>query len=169
MAFNVPTYGGYKDDDRSTGNRNRRGDVCVDLRYAAIVGRVPQTRAIHNSKRGLFSVYASNRALLGSCDRRMSASTGRLSTRQTRKGNRIMRTVVRNSFARHSITAERVSSQGRTCHYCGSVRDTRGQTWLYRFYVDPDSGRMGLIADGNLFCSRDCCESYTGRNFDETR
>ena len=81
-----------------------------------------------------------------------------------------MRTVIRNSFARHSIRSERVPVTHGTCHYCGSVRETKGRRWLYRFHVDDDSGsrHSGPIANGKLFCSRDCCESYTGRNFDET-
>jgi len=96
-----------------------------------------------------------------------------------------MRTVVRNSFARHSITAERVRvsvrtgqaiTPGTTCTECGSQRFTtnrNGSTngaWLYRFHVDDDQGsrQSGPIADGKLFCSRGCCETYIGRNFDET-
>ncbi len=85
-----------------------------------------------------------------------------------------MRTVVRNSFARQTILAERVSypmypPSGR-CAWCGNVRQTTaGDGWLYRFHVDDDSGRRhsGPIADGRLFCSRQCAETYIGRRFDE--
>lgn len=89
-----------------------------------------------------------------------------------------MRSVVRNSFARQSIRSERVRVDGRTCAECGSVRygpdDERGfarYRWLYRFHVDDDSGprHSGPIADGRLFCSRECAETYIGRPFDETR
>lgn len=83
-----------------------------------------------------------------------------------------MRTVVRNSFARHSILAERVRAHGSTCTECGQVRGQHVRTaWLYRFHVDDDQGsrHSGPIADGKLFCSRGCAESYTGQNFDESR
>lgn len=84
-----------------------------------------------------------------------------------------MRTVCRNSFARQSIMAERVTSDShRGCHECSSARLTKtGRTWLYRFHVDDDQGprHSGPIAGGKLFCSRGCAESYTGRNFNETK
>jgi hypothetical protein len=86
-----------------------------------------------------------------------------------------MRTVVRNSFARHTIRAERVTVNGQgdeSCHECGSVRMLpSGRKWLYRFHVDDDSGprHSGPISDGRLFCSRSCAEAYTGRSFDETK
>jgi hypothetical protein len=87
-----------------------------------------------------------------------------------------MRTVVRNSFARHTITAERVPTpNGESCSDCGTVRWGRptSQTapWLYRFHVADDQGsrQSGPIAGGKLFCSRSCAESYIGRSFDETR
>lgn len=40
---------------------------------------------------------------------------------------------------------------------------------LYRFHVDDDSGtrHSGAIANGKLFCSRSCAESYIGHPFDE--
>lgn len=87
-----------------------------------------------------------------------------------------MRTVVRDSFARHTIRAERIyvtHSPGfhKHCDNCGGTRETkRGRLWLYRFHVDDDQGarNSGPIANGKLFCSRECCESYTGRPFDET-
>lgn len=101
-----------------------------------------------------------------------------------------MRTIVRNSFARHTIRAERVRVgivppagtpvSGRTCHNCGGFRANYPKTlgahtvpvhaWLYRFYVEDDQGsrHSGPIADGKLFCTRDCCESYIGHGFDET-
>lgn len=97
-----------------------------------------------------------------------------------------MRTVVRNSFARQTIRAERVQVARETCAECGSQRSTaraygpadpvtggryaRVRTWLYRFHVDDDQGsrQSGPIAGGKLFCSRGCCESYTGRALDET-
>lgn len=90
-----------------------------------------------------------------------------------------MRTVVRNSFARQSIRAERVPvtatchdtrADVRTCEWCGQQRITAGHSWLYRFHVDDDGGprRSGPLADGKLFCSRGCCEAYTGQNFNET-
>lgn len=91
-----------------------------------------------------------------------------------------MRAVVRNSFARQTIQAERVALSRHlqpirpelrhACEWCGGVRVTkRGDTWLYRFHVDDDQGRRqsGPIAGGKLFCSRGCCESHTGRPFDE--
>lgn len=87
-----------------------------------------------------------------------------------------MRTVVRNSCARHTIRAERVPTPyGETCQECGTVRWGRpGSTvakWLYRFHVDDDQGarHSGPIAGGKLFCSRGCCEQYTGQAFDESR
>lgn len=108
-----------------------------------------------------------------------------------------MRTVVRNSFARQTIKAERVRARSRYvnvdgstamvktegCTECGSVRGgiaggmtpdgpiADGAYWLYRFHVDDDQGprQSGPIADGKLFCSRQCAEQYTGRNFDEGR
>lgn len=86
-----------------------------------------------------------------------------------------MRTVVRNSFARHTIQAERVSTPyGESCANCGTVRWGRtgaSAPWLYRFHVDDDQGsrHSGPIAGGKLFCSRDCAETYTGQPFDETR
>lgn len=94
-----------------------------------------------------------------------------------------MRTVIRNSFARHSILAERVRVGGQSCAWCGSIRGTSkpgpasdptprvAKPWLYRFHVDDDQGARGSgpIAGGNLFCSRQCCETYTGQPFDETR
>lgn len=88
-----------------------------------------------------------------------------------------MRTVVRNSFARQSIMAERVRVWSPTlggstasCVFCGTVRNAGPQGWLYRFHVDDDQGarHSGPIAGGKLFCSRGCCEAYTGQNFDET-
>ena len=80
-----------------------------------------------------------------------------------------MRTVVRNSFARQSITAEVVSTATMTagCTECGNVRHSRGHRWLYRFHLEPDSGRTQLIASGKLFCSRGCCETYIGQSFSE--
>lgn len=90
-----------------------------------------------------------------------------------------MRTVVRNSFARQTIVAERVQVliNGQTCAECGGAREYRDQRrrpagwrWLYRFHVDDDQGprQSGPIAQGKLFCSRECCETYTGQPFDET-
>ncbi len=85
-----------------------------------------------------------------------------------------MRTVVRNSFARQTILAERVSypmyPPSGTCAECGNVRQARnGRGWLYRLHVDDDSGRRhsGPIAEGRLFCSRPCAEQYLGGAFDE--
>lgn len=88
-----------------------------------------------------------------------------------------MRTVVRNSFARQSIRAERVHVSAGTCTNCGSVRRHVTKSgaysfpWLYRFHVDDDQGarQSGPIADGKLFCDRACAESYIGRSFDETK
>jgi hypothetical protein len=88
-----------------------------------------------------------------------------------------MRAVVRNSVARQTIQAERVRvipAGSETCTWCGNVRERRhsgDRQWLYRFHVDDDSGsrHSGPIADGRLFCSRDCAESYTGQPFDEMR
>ena len=100
-----------------------------------------------------------------------------------------MRTVVRNSFARQSITAERVrvgiappeGHPARTCAECGGFRARYPKSlgahtvpvraWLYRFHVDDDSGarHSGPIAGGKLFCSRSCAEGYIGRAFDECR
>ncbi len=89
-----------------------------------------------------------------------------------------MRSVVRNSFARHSILSERVHvDQHTTCTECGSVRSTQrvpdrpARLWLLRFHVDDDQGSRtsGPIADGKLFCSRGCAESYIDRPFDETK
>lgn len=87
-----------------------------------------------------------------------------------------MRTVIRNSFARHSVTAERVPTDA-TCAWCGSQRiphrhpAATPRAWLYRFHVDDDSGprNSGPIAGGRLFCSRGCAEAYTDRPFDETK
>lgn len=82
-----------------------------------------------------------------------------------------MRTVVRNSFARNTIVAERVRAHGSTCTKCGQVRGQHVRTaWLYRFHVDDDQGsrQSGPIAGGKLFCSRGCCEAYTDQPFDET-
>lgn len=90
-----------------------------------------------------------------------------------------MRTVVRNSFARQTITAERVTVLSPTaveagCTFCGNVRFRRTRAlraWLYRFHVDDDQGgrHSGTIAGGRLFCSRRCCEAYTGQPFDDTK
>lgn len=85
-----------------------------------------------------------------------------------------MRSVVRNSFARHSILAER-QHVGVTsgCTECGQSRQSHGSAphWLYRFHIDDDQGsrHSGPIADGKLFCSRNCAESYIGHSFDETK
>jgi hypothetical protein len=97
-----------------------------------------------------------------------------------------MRTVCRNSFARHSIEAERVrvvqrvtlgngtaQSGGPGCAECGQQRippDGYG-AWLYRFHVVDDQGprHSGPIAGGKLFCSRECCEAYASTRFDELR
>lgn len=99
-----------------------------------------------------------------------------------------MRTVVRNSFARHSIRAERVrvgivppaGKPAHDCAWCGGFRANYPKSlgahtvpvhaWLYRFHVDDDQGsrRSGPIAGGKLFCSRRCAETYTGQRFDET-
>lgn len=93
----------------------------------------------------------------------------------------IMRHIVRNSFARNSIMAERVCVQqnqgyyglgNATCTECGSVRvPARGKPYLYRFHVDDDQGARtsGPIANGRLFCCRGCAESYIGNSFDETK
>lgn len=85
-----------------------------------------------------------------------------------------MRTVVRNSFARETIQSARIHVVNATCHNCGSQRHTvrkgKTYTWLLRFHVDGESSRSsGPIADGKLFCSRSCVESYIGRNLDESR
>jgi hypothetical protein len=100
-----------------------------------------------------------------------------------------VRTVVRNSFARNTVTAERVrvgvvppgGKPSTDCAWCGGFRATYPKTlgahsrpvsaWLYRFHVDDDGGRRnsGPIAGGRLFCSRGCCESYTGQSLDETK
>ncbi len=93
-----------------------------------------------------------------------------------------MRSVVRNSFARHSILSERVylNAGDGTCTECGSVRQLQRRpsmraypplAYLLRFHVDDDQGSRtsGPIADGKLFCSRGCCESYIGRPLDETK
>jgi hypothetical protein len=81
-----------------------------------------------------------------------------------------MRTVTRNSFARQSIVAHVIRTLGlATCANCGGQRFSRGRSWLYRFHVDDDQGarHSGPIAGGKLFCSRGCCESYTGQPFAE--
>lgn len=91
-----------------------------------------------------------------------------------------MRTVVRNSFARQTIQAERVlvrwnfagDTSGETCTECGQQRPHRtlkGQGWLYRFSVDDDQGsrHSGPIAGGKLFCSRGCIESYLGQSLSD--
>lgn len=92
-----------------------------------------------------------------------------------------MRTVVRNSFARHTIKSEYVPvNAGTTCTECGSVREKKRKPhmvsygpilYLYRFHVDDDQGARtsGPIIGGKLFCSRSCAESYSGQSFDETR
>ena len=96
----------------------------------------------------------------------------------------MMRTVVRNSFARQTIRSERVRvtfragqqiDHGSTCEWCGSQRFTtnrEGSTsgaWLYRFHVDDDQGsrHSGPIAGGKLFCSRSRAETYTGSSFSD--
>lgn len=85
------------------------------------------------------------------------------------------RTVVRNSFARHTITSARVATPfGESCAMCGTVRWGRPTSqvapWLYRFSVNDDQGsrQSGPVAGGKLFCSRGCAEAYLGRSFDET-
>jgi len=81
-----------------------------------------------------------------------------------------MRTVVRNSFARHTIQSERVRVVSGTCTECGSTRQTQnGKPWLLRFHVDDDQGsrHSGPIANGKLFCSRGCCENYIGASLAE--
>ena len=91
-----------------------------------------------------------------------------------------MRTVVRNSFARQTIRAERVTvASANSCAECGDRRIGRTRRradgtahvteWLYRFHVDDDQGsrHSGPIAGGKLFCSRGCCEAYTGQDFAE--
>ncbi len=91
-----------------------------------------------------------------------------------------MRSVVRNSFARHSIQSERVYVNGTdtTCTECGSVRQLQRRpsmraypplAYLLRFHIDDDQGprTSGPIANGKLFCSRGCAESYIGVPFDE--
>jgi hypothetical protein len=78
-----------------------------------------------------------------------------------------MRTVVRNSFARETITSERVRTNRETCAWCGSAgRGTDGRRWLLRFHVDRDRN-SGPILGGRLYCERSCAESYAGRDFDE--
>ena len=81
---------------------------------------------------------------------------------------------MRNSFARQTIRAERVRTD-TTCEWCGSQRIPHRNpaclpaSWLYCFHVDDDSGscHSGPIANGKLFCCRDCAESYIGHPFDE--
>ena len=81
-----------------------------------------------------------------------------------------MRTVYRDSFARHTIKAERVTVSHDTCIECGTVRgrascfEATGARWLYRFHVDDDQGARGSgpILGGKLFCSRACAEAYGG-------
>ena len=81
-----------------------------------------------------------------------------------------MRQVVRNSFARETVYAERVTASAGACVECGQRRYTRsGKGWLYRFLVQSDGGRSGYAANGNVFCSRSCAETYIGQSFDETR
>ncbi len=88
-----------------------------------------------------------------------------------------MRTVTRNSFARQTITAERVHVVAATCRECGQQRGDvspcclERRPWLYRFHVDDDQGsrHSGPLANGLLFCSRGCAETYLGQSFDETR
>ena len=96
-----------------------------------------------------------------------------------------MRYVTRNPFARFTILSERVQVgtvppngvPTRTCTECGGFRARYPRTlgahtrpvfaWLYRFHVDNDQGprQSGPLADGKLFCSRVCAESYTGQPF----
>ncbi len=81
-----------------------------------------------------------------------------------------MRTVIRNSFTRQTIKAKRVRTRpGEACAECGAVRWRPEGTvdWLYHFYVEDDQGarHSGPLAGGKLFCSRSCCESYTGQAF----
>lgn len=78
-----------------------------------------------------------------------------------------MRTIYRNPFARHTISSERVPARGRTCTECGNVRHSRAGDFLYRFVVEPDSGRTSYAAGGKLFCSRGCAETYIGHSFKE--
>lgn len=89
-----------------------------------------------------------------------------------------MNYVTRNPFARFTIRSERVPTTantdgtriGQTCTECGSQRLQRQGTraYLLRFHVDDDQGprHSGPIANGKLFCSRACCEQYTGQRFD---
>lgn len=84
-----------------------------------------------------------------------------------------MRYVTRNPFARHTIRSERVTAHGATCAWCGSVRHTAAdqrlnrRPWLLRFHTDDDQGprQSGPIANGKLFCSRSCCETYIDQRF----
>lgn len=62
----------------------------------------------------------------------------------------------------HVVVATGLSWQwSRTCTWCHGQRYVRGRTrtWLYRFH-DSGARCSGPIADGKLFCSRDCLKAY---------
>jgi hypothetical protein len=88
-----------------------------------------------------------------------------------------MRTVVRNSFARHTVMSEQIHTTHETCAECGQVRYRRSahgllKPYLYRFHVDDDQGgsrRSGPVGNGKMFCCRSCAEAYIGQPFDETQ
>lgn len=73
-----------------------------------------------------------------------------------------MRNVMRDPFARGTLTAERVHSPAGTCSWCGQLRTTRnGRPWLYRFGWDDDQNSPRYSGkDSRLFCSRSCRETY---------
>lgn len=68
--------------------------------------------------------------------------------------------VLRDSFARFTITKERLYHPVSTCAWCGQVALFRGRRCLYQFVIEYDGGRDS--PGSRLFCSYGCYSTYYG-------
>jgi hypothetical protein len=73
--------------------------------------------------------------------------------------------ISRDPFARTDLHRENDYLVGSGCAWCGGARHNRpskthpvGRPYLYRFYVETDTGHT--YYDDKLFCSKSCRESY---------
>lgn len=68
--------------------------------------------------------------------------------------------VNRDPFARQELHRSTVRADGRTCSWCGSVRDSGGNLGkhLYVYRTESDGGRSG--EHQGAFCCKSCHDSY---------
>lgn len=72
-----------------------------------------------------------------------------------------MALVKRDPFARQELHRENEYDETQTCMFCGQQRKSKsGKAYLYRFYVETDSGHT--YYDKAKFCSLSCRTSYYG-------